>query len=66
MTPELALNLRNCAVRRAHLAGAEWVTCEKQAAALLARAAAARLRYFRELTAVDVLGGHIPSPFDPR
>lgn len=66
MTTELIRNIRDCALRRAHLHGAEWVTYEKQAAALLARAAAARLRYAREMVTVDTLTGHIPSSFDPR
>lgn len=64
MTPELALNLRNCAARRAHLAGADWVNASKDG--FTEEAATARLRYFRELTTVDILGGHIPSPFDTR
>lgn len=52
-----------CARDRAHLAGAEALLLEKQAAALQARAAAARRRYFRELEAIDMLSGNTPSPF---
>lgn len=64
MSPDLTLNLRQCACRRAHVAGAEAVILEKQAAALLKRAAAARQRYYREQVSVDLLGGHGPSPFE--
>lgn len=64
MTPELALNLRTSAAARAHLAGAEAVILEKEAAVLLKRAGAARQRYAREMVTVDLLGGHSPSPFD--
>lgn len=64
MTPELMLNTRQNAARRAQLAGAEAVILEKEAAALLQRAAAARQRYYRELITADLLGGHGPSPFE--
>ena len=58
MTPDLRLELRRNATRRAHLAGGEAVILEKQAAELLAAAAAARRRYFRELECASLLGGH--------
>lgn len=64
MTIEQMLNIRQNAARRAHLAGAEAVILEKEAAALLQRAAAARQRYYRELVTVDLLGGHGSSPFE--
>lgn len=64
MNDEMRLNLRRCAAQRAHLAGAEAVIAEKEAAALLKRAAAARVRYARELVTIDLLGGHGPSPFE--
>lgn len=63
MNPDLNLQLRRTAAARAHLAGAEARALEHQAAALQARAVAARRRYFRELEAVDLLAGHSPSPF---
>lgn len=64
MQHDQRLNQRRCAAARAHLAGAEAVILEKQAKALLSQAAEARLRYAREMTTVDLLGGHGPSPFD--
>ena len=64
MRDDLTIHLRRCATQRAHLAGAEAVTLEKEAAALLQRAAVARQRYYRELITVDLLGGHGPSPFE--
>ena len=64
MSDDLKLTLRRCAAQRAHLAGAEAVIAEKEAADLLKRAAAARLRYAREMVTVDLLGGHGPSPFE--
>lgn len=64
MTPKELIDLRRCATQRAHLAGAEAVIAEKEAAALLQRAAAARQRYYRELITADLLGGHGPSPFE--
>lgn len=64
MSPDLTFALRQSACQRAHLAGAEAVIAEKEAAALLKRAAAARQRYYRELITVDLLGGHGPSPFE--
>jgi hypothetical protein len=57
MTPDFSLNLRQCACRRAHLAGAE-------AARLQAAADAAKRRYFRELETCDLLGGY-DSSFTP-
>lgn len=63
MNPDLLLALRHAATRRAHLAGAEAMHLEREAARLLEAAKSARRRYFRELTAVDDLGGHSPSPF---
>lgn len=55
----------HCARQRAHLYGAEAVVLEKNAAALLDKAQAARRRYFRELAAIDLLMGHPDSPFEP-
>jgi|GEM_PF-3636266 hypothetical protein len=63
MTPELMLNLRQCACRRAHLAGAEAARLEAEAKEAQRRAVAARCLYFRELATVDRVGGH-PTPFD--
>jgi hypothetical protein len=62
MTPELTLALRRGCAARAHIYGAEALILEKQAAELLAAAATAKRRYYRELAACDTLGGH-PSPF---
>lgn len=64
MSDDLKLTLRRCAAQRAHQAGAEALIAEKEAAALLDRAAAARQRYYRELITADLLGGHGPSPFE--
>jgi hypothetical protein len=55
-------NIR-CAQARAHQYGADWVIARKEAETLLARAAIARARYFRELAALDGLTGVAPSPF---
>lgn len=63
MTEELKLNLRQCACRRAHLAGAEAARLEAEAKQAMKRATEARCLYFRELAAADRLGGH-PTPFD--
>lgn len=52
-----------CIRDRAHLAGAEAVILEKEAAALLAQAHKARQRYNRELEAIDLILGNTPSPF---
>ena len=61
MTEELKLNLRQCACRRAHLAGAEAARLEaeaREAREAMRRAAEARCLYFRELATVDRVGGH--------
>lgn len=73
MTPETTLALCQAFRDRAHLAGAEWVIARKEAeanitypaiaAALTACAAEARRRYFQELSALDLITGHTPSPF---
>lgn len=62
MTPELMLNLRQCACRRAHLAGAQAARLEAEAREATRRAAEARCLYFRELATVDLVGGH-PTSF---
>ncbi len=58
-------HILRCIRDRAHLAGAEAVILEKQAAALLAQAHSARQRYHRELEAIDLLLGNTPSSFSP-
>lgn len=58
MNFELQQALRASARSRAHEYGAQAVILEKEAAALLTQAAEAKRRYFRELEAVDLLGGH--------
>lgn len=72
MNYDLALALRQNTCRRAHIYGAEWVIASKEARTqadptvaddLLAGAAVARARYFRELESIDLLGGLFPSPF---
>jgi hypothetical protein len=63
MTPDLTLALRQNTCRRAHIAGAEAASLATDG--FLAEAAEARRRYFRELEACDILGGHTPSPFAP-
>jgi len=63
MTPELTLALRQNIGRRAHIAGAEAASLATDG--FLAEAAEARRRYFRELEAIDLLGGLSPSPFAP-
>lgn len=60
----MTTNEIRCVVQRAHLYGAEAVTLEKDAAAILQQAHAARRRYFRELAAIDLLMGRHDSPFD--
>lgn len=64
MTPELAAILRRGARQRAHRFGADALIMEKDAAALLKKAADAKRRYFREMAAVDLLDGVCPSPFE--
>ena len=63
MIEDLKLNLRQCACRRAHLAGAEAARLEAEARDAMQRAAEARCLYFRELATVDRVGGH-PTSFD--
>lgn len=63
MTPELTLALRQNICRRAHLAGAE--SAQLAADGHAVAAAEMRRRYFRELEAIDLLGGLSPSPFAP-
>lgn len=58
MDHPLSLNLRQNAVARAHLAGAEAAALTAKANHLLEAAAAAKRRYFRELETCDLLGGH--------
>lgn len=55
------LNVIHCISQRAHLAGAEAVIHDKNGTH--AAAQAARRRYYRELTAIDILQGNTPSPF---
>lgn len=57
----LMLNLRQCACRRAHLAGAEAARLEAEAKEAQRRAAEARCLYFRELATADRLRGHSTS-----
>jgi hypothetical protein len=64
MNDEMRLNLRRCATQRAHLAGADALIFEREAATLLKRATAARQLYYRELITIDLLGGHGPSAFE--
>ena len=54
MSPDLKLNLCQCAFRRAGLAGAE-------AARLQVAADEAKRRYFHELETCYLLGGYHPS-----
>lgn len=58
MSPDLKLNLRQCARRRAHLAGAEAAALTAEAARLTEAAAVAKRLYFRELETCNLLGGY--------
>lgn len=58
MTPDLQLELRRNARRRAHIAGAEAAALAAEAARLTEAAAAAKRLYFRELETADLLSGH--------